>query len=102
MSVNPLPPPFHPSTVIRDWGNGEGFTIADALTGVAVFGATGSGKTSGTGKHLALGYLGSAAEMGGIVLCAKKDEARQWQQWACEDGPRAGRGGVRRLGPLAV
>src|SRR5579885_2101991 len=72
-------PPFHPDTLIRDWKNGEGFAIADALTGVAVFGATGSGKTSGTGKHLALGYLN--AEKGGIGLCAKKDERRQWEKW---------------------
>src|ERR1700693_2894522 len=81
-SASAILPAFHPSTVIRDWGNGEGFTIADALTGVAVFGATGSGKTSGTGKHLAMGYLN--AELGGIVLCAKKDERRQWEQWARE------------------
>jgi type IV secretory pathway TraG/TraD family ATPase VirD4 len=85
--VMPALPRFHPSTVIRDWGNDQAFTIADALTGVAVFGATGSGKTSGTGRHLALGYLN--AEMGGIVLCAKKDEARQWWQWACETAREA-------------
>jgi type IV secretory pathway TraG/TraD family ATPase VirD4 len=76
----PKLPAFHPSTPIRDWGNGEGFTIADALTGVAVFGATGSGKTSGTGTHLAMGYL--AAGFGGIVLCAKQTERAQFEQWA--------------------
>ena len=38
---------FHPATVIRDWDNGQGFTIADAVTGVAAFGATGSGRLSG-------------------------------------------------------
>ncbi len=75
---------FHPLTLLRDWGNGDAFRIADALTGVAVFGATGSGKTSGPAKHLAYGYL--AAGMGGLVLCAKKEERRQWQQWAAETG----------------
>lgn len=79
-------PAYHPETVIREWENGEAFTIADALTGVAVFGATGSGKTSGTGRHLALGYMGSAAEMGGIVLCAKISEREQFMQWAREAG----------------
>lgn len=79
-------PPYHPETVIRDWQNGERFTIADAQTGVCVLGATGSGKTSGTGRHLALGYLGSAAEMGGIVLCAKISERAQFLQWAKEAG----------------
>ncbi|MDD5459012.1 MAG: TraM recognition domain-containing protein [Phycisphaerae bacterium] len=54
--------------------------MGDALTGVAVFGATGSGKTSGAAKHLAIGYL--AADFGGLVLCAKKEERRQWVEWA--------------------
>lgn len=76
--------PFHPQTVIRDWGDGQAFRLADALTGVCVFGATGSGKTSGPAKHLAYGYL--AADFGGIVLCAKKEERRQWQQWAADTG----------------
>ena len=77
-------PEFHPQTVIRDWGDGQAFRLADAQTGVCVFGATGSGKTSGPAKHLAYGYL--AAGFGGLVLCAKKDERRQWQQWAAETG----------------
>ena len=34
-------PDFHPQTVLRDWGEGQGFRLADALTGVRVFGATG-------------------------------------------------------------
>jgi hypothetical protein len=66
--------------VIRDWGKGQAFRLADALTGVAVFGATGSGKTSGVAKHLALGYL--AGDFGGLVLCAKKEERYQWERWA--------------------
>ena len=77
-------PEFHPQTVIRDWGNGEAFRLVDAQTGVCVFGATGSGKTSGPAKHLAYGYL--AADFGGLVLCAKKEERQQWQQWAAECG----------------
>jgi hypothetical protein len=75
---------FHPQTVIRDWGNGQAFRLADAQTGVCVFGATGSGKTSGPAKHLAYGYL--AAGFGGLVLCAKKEERRQWEEWAADTG----------------
>lgn len=71
---------YHPATVLRDWGNGQGFRIGDALTGVCVFGATGSGKSSGPAKHLALGYL--AAGFGLLVLTAKKEERRQWEEWA--------------------
>jgi hypothetical protein len=77
-------PEFHPQTVLRDWGNGNAFRLADAQSGVCVFGATGSGKTSGPAKHLAYGYL--AADFGGLVLCAKKEERRQWQQWAADAG----------------
>ena len=77
-------PDFHPQTVIRDWGNGQAFRLADALTGVCVFGATGSGKTSGPAKHLAYGYL--AADFGGLILCAKKEERRQWEKWAADCG----------------
>lgn len=83
----PSLPKYHPATIIRaDPETGWQFTIADAQTGVACFGATGSGKTSGTGRHLALGYLGSAAEMGFLVLCSKVSEPEQWRQWAREMG----------------
>jgi hypothetical protein len=77
-------PAFHPVTPIRQWGNGQAFRIIDALTGVCAFGATGSGKTSGVAKHLAYGYL--AHGFGGLVLCAKKEERQQWQQWAKDTG----------------
>lgn len=77
-------PEFHPLTLLRDWGGSAGFRLADALTGVAVFGATGSGKTSGPAKHLAYGYLGHG--FGGIVLCAKREERLQWEQWAADTG----------------
>lgn len=77
-------PPYHPQTVIRDWRNGDAFRLADAQTGVVVFGSTGSGKTSGTAKHIAYGYL--AAGFGGLVLCAKKEERHQWEKWAAETG----------------
>ena len=82
--ANPTLPEFHPRTTLRDWGDGHAFRLADALTGVSVFGATGSGKTSGPAKHLAYGYL--AAGFGGLVLCAKKEERRQWQKWAADTG----------------
>ncbi len=77
-------PDYHPSTVIRRWSEDRGFRIADALTGTIVFGGTGSGKTSGAAKHLALGFL--AHGFGGVVLCAKKEERAQWEQWAQQTG----------------
>jgi len=77
-------PPFHPQRLLCDWDNGDGMRISDAATGVAVFGATGSGKTSGIGHQLARAYL--EAGFGGLVLCAKAEECRQWQEWAAETG----------------
>lgn len=77
-------PPFHPQRLLCDWDNGDGMRISDAVTGVAVFGATGSGKTTGIGRQIAHAYL--AAGFGGLVLCAKSDECRQWQAWAAEAG----------------
>jgi len=77
-------PDFHPSTVIRDWGEGQALRIEDALTGISVFGATGSGKSSGPGRNIAMGYL--AADFGGLVLCSKPEERHVWEGWARECG----------------
>lgn len=60
------------------------WTIRHACEGTAVFGATGSGKTSGSGRQLAHAMLG--AGFGGLVLCAKPDEADRWCGWAKECG----------------
>lgn len=54
------------------------WTVRDALDGgVQVFGSPGSGKTSGSGKALATAFL--QAGWGGLVLCAKPDEAERWR-----------------------
>jgi len=74
------PKRFDPQSVLIDWKDAQGFTVADAQSGVAVFGATGSGKTSGPGQLLARAYLSEG--MGGLVLCSKVDERAQWQAWA--------------------
>lgn len=73
---------FDPQTRLIDWKDreGHGFTLADALAGCCVLGGTGSGKTSGPGTLLALSYL--EAGFGGLVLCAKKDERRNFEELA--------------------
>jgi hypothetical protein len=76
--------PFDLGKVLIDWKDAQGFTLADAMTGVCVFGATGSGKTSGPGRLIAQSYM--KAGMGGLVLCAKAEERSQWQEWAKEAG----------------
>jgi hypothetical protein len=69
---------------------GSDLTLSDILTGIIIFGATGSGKTSGPGKWLALRYLagghGGAAGLGGLVLCAKPEERALWERLAKEAG----------------
>jgi hypothetical protein len=63
----------------QDW-----WTVRDAVRGVQIFGGIGSGKTSGSGRALALSYLKSG--FGGIVLTGKVDETDQWIEYAEKTG----------------
>ena len=63
------------------------FTLRDAVQGVCVMGGIGSGKTSGSGRALAGAYL--TAGMGGLILCAKPEEADLWRRY-CRDHGRSG------------
>ena len=62
----------------------EYFAIKDAFEGIQAFGSTGSGKSSGSGKALAQAMLES--NFGGLVLTAKTDERRSWQEYAEKAG----------------
>lgn len=55
------------------------FTIRDAVQGTQIFGGIGSGKTSGSGRILALKYLENG--FGGLVLTAKQEEKAMWQDY---------------------
>ncbi len=57
----------------------DAWTARDAFEGTQVFGATGSGKTSGSGQALALAFL--RAGFGGLVLTAKPDEVATWTDY---------------------
>ena len=59
-------------------------TLEQAARGIAIWGATGSGKTSGSGQAIARSYLQHG--FGGLVLCAKKSEADWWLKLAEEEG----------------
>ena len=59
-------------------------TLAQAFEGIQVFGATGSGKTSGSLSHISRALLYGG--FGGLVLCAKEDEAQNWIDYAEETG----------------
>ncbi|MEA5260309.1 TraM recognition domain-containing protein [Arcicella aquatica] len=58
------------------------WTIRHAVEGVQIFGGIGSGKTSGSGRMLALKYL--KAGFSGLVLTAKPDEKETWQNYCAE------------------
>jgi len=60
------------------------WTIRDACEGTAVFGALGSGKTSGSGQALARAFLSN--NLGGLILTAKRDEAETWRRYCAETG----------------
>lgn len=60
------------------------FLVRHSLSGCVILGATGSGKTSGSGSALAQAYL--QAGYGALVLCVKPDEAALWQRYAALAG----------------
>ena len=60
------------------------WTIRHACSGVAVFGATGSGKTSASGRLLALKYL--MAGWGGLALTVKPDDVDLWRSYCAMTG----------------
>ena len=62
----------------------DAFTIRNAVEGVVILGGTGGGKSSGSGHTINQAFL--KAGFGGLVLCAKSDEAQMWQQYAQEAG----------------
>ncbi|MAS94882.1 MAG: hypothetical protein CMO55_16930 [Verrucomicrobiales bacterium] len=74
--------------VLLELGEGERaenyWSLRDAFEGAQVFGGTGSGKSSGSGQALARAFL--AANLGGLVLTAKTDEAAAWRKMAEEEG----------------
>ena len=67
--------------------HGDALSVSNLYEGVFVSGATGSGKSSGSGRALALAML--RAGWGGIVLCAKPGEADTWQRYLSETGRAA-------------
>ena len=65
-------------------GRHDCWRVRDSLEGLAVFGQQGSGKTSSSGRLVAHKFLKSG--YGGLVCCAKKDEADLWRKYLTETG----------------
>ena len=68
------------------WSARDIWTVRDAVAGTLVVGATGSGKSSGSGWCIARSLLASG--FGGLVLTAKPDERAQWEAYAAAAGRR--------------
>lgn len=65
-------------------GGTDPWMLRDACEGTLILGATGSGKTSGSGQTLARSFL--MFGFGGLVLTAKQDEAQHWVTMAEKSG----------------
>jgi len=61
------------------------WTLRHAFEGVQIFGGIGSGKTSGSGRTIAMKYLKYG--FGGLVLTVKHDEVDTWKEY-CEAAGR--------------
>lgn len=72
---------------LLQWSRDSAWTIGHAVEGALVLGATGSGKSSGSGRTLATAMLD--AGFGGLVLTAKADERRVWEDY-CRETNRSG------------
>ena len=80
----PIPYYHHLDTRLIRFDGRDWFRLRDACSSVQIFGGVGSGKTSGSANTFARAYL--IAGMGGIVCCAKADEADRWCALARECG----------------
>jgi len=80
----PFPDSYNLDTQLLHLSPLDTWTIRDACEGVQIFGAIGSGKTSGSGAALAKAFL--RAGFGGLVMCAKPEERQLWEGYAKETG----------------
>ena len=74
---------YDPQPILR-FTDHDQWTFSDAYKGLLIMGATGSGKTSGSGQTIAKQFLRYG--MGGIVLTDKPSESKLWVQYAKETG----------------
>lgn len=76
--------PWDLSTPLLHWSPRDAWTIGDAVCGTLTVGATGSGKTTGSGGAMARSLLRHG--FGGVVLTAKPDERATWELYCREAG----------------
>jgi len=59
--------------------NPVSWTVRNAVEGTQIFGGIGSGKSSGSGRYLAIKFLQEG--FGGLVLTVKPDERAMWEEY---------------------
>lgn len=69
---------------LLQWSPQDPWSVRDATQGTLILGATGSGKTTGSGQAIAKAML--ARGFGGLVLTAKSDETETWRRYCDETG----------------
>jgi NAD(P)-dependent dehydrogenase (short-subunit alcohol dehydrogenase family) len=70
------------SSVVLQLSQHDPWTVNDAFQGTQIFGATGSGKTSGSGQAIARRFIEMG--FGGLVLAATPDELARWAEYAAD------------------
>lgn len=83
-SAESNPERFDLDTVLLQLSPEDTWTVRDACEGTQIIGATGSGKTSGSGQTIAMAFL--RAMFGGLVLTSKKEEAALWEDYCRRAG----------------
>lgn len=85
---NPNGDEWEDSEGLLNFGSSESdsdvWRIRDACEGTVIFGAVGSGKTSGSGSAIARAFL--QVGFGGLVMTVKTDEAARWKRLCKETG----------------
>lgn len=67
------------SQVLFWWSPRDPLTVRDLLRSIAIFGASGSGKTSGSGYQLAKA-IARHPKIGGLILASKPEDRESWQR----------------------
>lgn len=73
-----------PLMTFKSNGGPSDWTLRDACCGTVVFGATGAGKTSSSGRKIAISFLKNG--FGGLVLTAKIEDNETFLQYCIEAG----------------
>jgi len=69
------------SQVLFWWSSRDPLTIRDLLRSIAIFGASGSGKTSGSGYQLARAIVMAVGlRIGGLILASKPEDREFWER----------------------